>query len=385
MDVVVIGGAGHIGLPLALSLAKSGKRVAILDKDVAKLKMIRNGIAPFLEGGINGLLNDRKTKSNLTVTSDNKVILRSKFVIVTIGTPIDEHMSPVFGLMKKMFFGIREYLIDGQIIILRSTLYPGVTVKINSLLKSFNKKLEVCYCPERIAEGKAIEEIQELPQIVSGFSPMAIKKVRELFSLVSPEIVEVEPIEAELSKLFSNAWRYIKFAVANQFYMIAEDSGADYSRVYRSMVYKYPRNADLAKPGFSAGPCLFKDTMQLAAFVSDGFHLGRLAMSINEGMPMFLVNRLKSKYDLSKLTVGILGMAFKPNSDDKRDSLAYKLKSILEFEANKVVCSDVYIKDADFVEANRLIRDSDIIVVGCPHREYERLKYRRKMVINMWL
>ena len=143
----------------------------------------------------------------------------------------------------------------------------------------------------------------------------------------------LEPEEAELAKLFTNTWRYIKFATANQLFMMANDFGLDYERIRTALAYNYPRAADLPAAGFAAGPCLFKDTMQLAAFNNNNFHLGQASVSINEGLPLYVVARLEQRYDLATMTVGILGMSFKAESDDIRSSLSYKLKRILRFKA----------------------------------------------------
>ena len=141
------------------------------------------------------------------------------------------------------------------------------------------------------------------------------------------------PEEAELAKLFTNTWRYIKFAAANQFYVMANDHGLDFERIRKALAHDYPRAADMPGAGFAAGPCLFKDTMQLAAFTDNSFVLGHSAMLVNEGLPLYLVSRLEKRHDLANSAVGILGMAFKGESDDIRSSLSYKLKRILEFRA----------------------------------------------------
>ena len=150
---------------------------------------------------------------------------------------------------------------------------------------------------------------------MSGITPEAEDGAAELFSLIAPEVVRLSPVEAELAKLFSNAYRYIQFAVANQFYLISNAAGVDYYRVLDGMKKNYPR-ADMPRAGFAAGPCLFKDTMQLAAFYRNQFSLGHAAMLVNESMPQFIVDKLEARYKLSELTVGVLGMAFKANIDD---------------------------------------------------------------------
>lgn len=381
-DICVVGGCGHVGLPLAILFADKGFDVCIYDIDKEALETVNDGKMPFLEEGAEELL---KTVigSSLFTTNDPKVISISKFIVIVIGTPVDEHLNPKFTLMKDFFSNLLPYFKDGQIIILRSTVFPGTTGRINELFKNSGLKVYVTYCPERIAQGKAMRELMEMPQIISGFDDNAIEEVANLFKTLTQNIIILNPMEAELAKLFTNTWRYIQFATANQFYTIATNYGLDFYKIYDAMKCKYPRAKDFPPAGFAAGPCLLKDTMQVAAFNNNTFFLGHAAMLINEGLPNFIVQKLKEKYSLKDKRVGILGMAFKANSDDKRESLSYKLKKILEIEARKVLCSDVYIHEKGFVSAHELIRNSDIIILGAPHKEYKDLVINENLV-DVW-
>jgi UDP-N-acetyl-D-mannosaminuronic acid dehydrogenase len=219
---------------------------------------------------------------------------------------------------------------------------------------------------------------------VSARSPQGLDRAAKLFSLLTETIVELTPEEAELAKLFTNVWRYIKFAAANQFFMMANDRGLDFERIRLGLTEDYPRAADMPGAGFAAGPCLFKDTMQLAAFNNNNFALGHTAMTINEGLPLYLVHRLEQKYDLSSLTVGILGMAFKGGSDDIRSSLSYKLKRILEFKADKVLCADPYVTvDPALLPQEEVIARSDLLIIATPHQQYRDL-VTDKPVADIW-
>lgn len=381
-DICVVGGCGHVGLPLAILFADKGFNVCIYDIDEEALKTVNDGKMPFLQEGAEEIFK-AAIGSTLFATHDPKVISRSKFIVVVIGTPMDEHLNPMFSLMKDFFSNLLPYFKDGQIIIVRSTVFPGTTEKINELLKNSGIKVYVTFCPERIAQGKAIRESMELPQIVSGFDDNAIGKVTSLFKTLTQDIIILKPMEAELAKLFTNTWRYIQFATANQLYMIAASYGLDFYKIYDAMKCKYPRAKDFPPAGFVAGPCLLKDTMQVAAF-NNTFFLGHAAMLINEGLPNFIIRRLKDKYSIKNKAVGILGMAFKANSDDKRESLSYKLKKILEMEAKKVLCSDMYINEEGFVSAHELIRNSDIIILGAPHKEYKDLVINDRILVDVW-
>jgi UDP-N-acetyl-D-mannosaminuronic acid dehydrogenase len=191
-------------------------------------------------------------------------------------------------------------------------------------------------------------------------------------------------MEAELAKLFSNTWRYITFAIGNQFYMTAADHGLNYHNIYKAMVTDYERNKDLPRPGFAAGPCLLKDTMQLAAFNNNNFFLGHAAMLVNEGFPSYIIEKLlKAVPDLHNKTIGILGMAFKAESDDARDSLSYKLKKIAATKCRAVLCHDFYVKDASFSSLEDTLEKSDILILGAPHKDYAKIdiaKYKNKIL-----
>jgi UDP-N-acetyl-D-mannosaminuronic acid dehydrogenase len=306
-------------------------------------------------------------------------------VVVVIGTPVDEHLNPTFHSMRKFFSGLAPYLVDGQCIILRSTVYPGTTEKIRDLVAKAGKDVSVAFCPERVAEGKAMEELSSLPQIVSGYDERGVSMAVELFGKIAKSIIRLSPLEAELTKIFANVWRYIQFATANQFFMIATDYGLDFYKIYDALTRDYPRMAGLPKSGFAAGPCLFKDTMQLAAATNNTFALGHAAMLINEGLPNFVVRHIKRKYGLSGKRVGLLGMAFKADSDDPRESLSYKLRKVLEYEAAEVLCTDVYIEDPSFHPLEEVLDRSDVLVVAAPHREYRGLRMPEgKPVVDIW-
>jgi UDP-N-acetyl-D-mannosaminuronic acid dehydrogenase len=222
---------------------------------------------------------------------------------------------------------------------------------------------------------------------VSGFTETAVARSRALFARLGVPTIEVSVQEAEMVKLFSNAWRYIQFAIANQFYMIATEHGADYSRIYRAMTYNYERTQDFPKPGFAAGPCLLKDTLQLSAFYGNHFQLGQAAMMVNEGLPNFVVKHLERSLGrgVRGLTVGILGMAFKADIDDIRDSLSYKLAKILKFHGATVLCSDEYVKDPALVSLEEVVAASKILIVGVPHSAYRNLTVPKgKFLVDLW-
>jgi UDP-N-acetyl-D-mannosaminuronic acid dehydrogenase len=394
--VAVMGGCGHVGLPLAIGLAEVGFKTAIYDIDREACTLVRSGKMPFEEEQAEDVLREQLANGRLTVSSDPTVLSEAQFVICVVGTPVDEFLNPMVHRFFQAVETIRPHLRDGQILVLRSTLFPETSKKVHELFQSRGPKVDVVVCPERVAQGKGYLEIKSLPQIIAGFTERGLKAARFLFEPFGVEICEVQPIEAELAKLFNNVWRYITFAVANQFYTLAADYGLDYHRIHHAVTHHYPRGQGLPRPGFTAGPCLFKDTMQLSAFSSNHFFLGHAAMLVNEGLPLYVVQQMAKKYDLANMTVGILGMAFKADCDDVRDSLSFKLRKILATRCKKVLCSDHHvqpkvlfkataqIRPEEFLSPQDLVDRCDLVVLGVPHREYKNLDFGDKPVVDIW-
>jgi len=384
-DVCVIGGAGHVGLPFALVCADSGLRTVIYDKDSEKVRQIRSGVMPFAEEGADEVLRRVLPTGRLAVEDRPDLMSQCRFLLMIIGTPLDEHLNPSFVAIDRVLESAREHLRDGQILILRSTVFPGTSQRIQRYLEDLGLSIRVACCPERVAQGYSLREFRQLPQIISAFDAETLAAVRGLFAKFTPEFVEMEPMEAELCKLMTNSWRYIQFATVNQFFMLASECGVDFDRILHGCRHNYPRMAGMPGPGFAAGPCLVKDTMQLAAFSHNQFMLGHSAMLINEGLPSHLIGLARSRVDLGQATAGILGMAFKAESDDPRDSLSYKLRKLLVLEARAVLCTDPFVKDPRLVPLERVLAEADVLFVATPHRCYRELPpLEGKVIIDIW-
>jgi UDP-N-acetyl-D-mannosaminuronic acid dehydrogenase len=384
-DLAIVGGAGHIGLPMALVMADSGLNVHIVDLDVNAITTIKRGQMPFTEQGAQPILERMLSAGRLSFSAEATGLANAAAVILTIGTPVDEFLNPEMKAIKRWADDALPYLVDDQLIILRSTLYPGTTEWLDGYLKSRGKNVRLAYCPERIVQGFAIEELQKLPQIVSGTTPEAADAAAKLFLRIAKDVVYLSTAEAEFAKLFANAYRYIQFATANQFYMIANAAGVDYNRVLDGLKQNYPRAAGIPRAGLAAGPCLLKDTMQLAAFSRNHFALGHAAMLANEGLILYMIDELKKNYPLESMTVGILGMAFKAECDDIRSSLSYKLKKFLKLHAREVVTTDPYVTvDPELVSTEAAIERSDLLVLCAPHKVYQNLDLRGKPLYDIW-
>jgi UDP-N-acetyl-D-mannosaminuronic acid dehydrogenase len=385
LDLVVLGGGGHVGLPLSLAFADAGLNVGIYDINSATLERIAAGSMPFKETGADELLPKVLATGRLTLSNDPSLLTRANQVIVVIGTPVDEFLNPSMTVFEKTVAEIAPHLREGALVVMRSTVYPGTTEYVAGQLAERGAKVDVAFCPERIAEGHALEELHTLPQIIGADDDRAAERATALFTRIGPKTIRTTSREAELAKLFTNTWRYMKFAVANQFLMIADQAGVDYTKVLQAIREDYPRARDLPGPGFAAGPCLFKDTMQLAAFTADHFPIGQAAMQVNEGLPSYIVTALERRYGtLRGKTVGILGMAFKAESDDTRASLSFKLRKLLTWAGASVVCTDPYVQDDRLISLDQAIDQSEVIVLGVPHKAYRGLVLGGRDVVDVW-
>lgn len=379
--ICIIGGGGHVGFPLGLFLASKNFKIYLYERNLEVCNKINKGIAPYYEFGAEKLI--KKYKKNYTAGYSEKFIKDAKIIIVCIGTPVDNQLKPDLKSFLNFFRYLKKIISKNQTIIIRSSVYPGITNKVKLILKGKNSN--IVYCPERILQGKSLVELPKLPQIISAYNKKSLSVSKSLFKKVTKKIIVTSILEAELIKLFSNAWRYINFATSNQFHMICNDFNVNFNKIRNSMMYGYDRNSNLPLAGFAAGPCLLKDTMQLSHFVDNKFVLGNASLKINEGLPNYIIGDLEKKYNLKKKKIGILGLSFKSDVDDIRDSLSIKLIKILKRKKYKFFISDEYVNDKRIISAKKLIKSSDIIIVAVPHKNYRNMIIpKNKIKIDTW-
>ncbi len=382
VDIAIIGGAGHIGLPLGLLLANKKKKIILYDKNQINLDLIEKSKLPFMEK--NGLKLLKKNKKRIFPTSNKKLLKNAKIIIICIGTPV-KNSKPDLKFFFKVFREIKPFLNPKKLLIVRSSIYPGSIYKIQKYLgKKYNN---ISYCPERVVQGESISELPKLPQIISGLSPLSINQSKKIFNLICKKTIVTSILEAELIKLFSNSWRYINFSISNQFYNICEKLNVNFNDLRKNMMDGYERNKDIPKAGFAAGPCLYKDTAQLNAFLKNSFTLGKEATKINQTLPIEIYKKLKKKFGrkLTKKKIGILGVAFKPDIDDTRDSLSLDLYNYLKKKKLKIFMSDDFVDIKSKINKNMLIKNSDIIILGTPHKVYKKIKIpKKKYLIDTW-
>lgn len=378
MDVSVIGGGGHVGLAMGLVLSDAGHRVRLIDKQTDVLADVERGQLPYHEPGGEEILAAGLDAGRIDTATDLDGIGDSDVVTVVVGTPIDEHNNP----QMENFFGIIDEIIDrltpGQLVVLRSTVYPGTTAIVRQKFEDagyeVGEDVGLVFAPERVAQHRAIEEMQTLPQLVGAFDDHSYEGARNLFdTFVEKECLRLKPTEAEIGKLFTNMWRYVTFAVANEFHLIADEFAdrhdVNVHRILDQTSSDYPR-FDVPAPGANVGgPCLTKDGW----FLIDDIPYNDMvttAFQINEGMPAQILKRMQSMApDPEK--VAILGMSFKRDSDDTRNSVSFKMQKVLERKGYRdVVAVDPNCEEfADLPAAE----GSDWAIVMTPHSAFEDL------------
>ena len=287
--VSIVGGVGHVGAPLGLALSSKGYNVILIDKNKENTKKINRGEMPFIEKGCPKLLKKMISKKKIFATLELSEVKRCKYIIVCLGTPTNNKFEPNLKNFINFFYSLKKYLNSNHIIIIRSSIYPGICNKVFNIIKNSCKNLS--YCPERIAQGKSLQELPKISQIISGKNTKSKLESGKIFKKVCKKIIYTKIIEAELIKLFSNAYRYINFSISNQFYMICKNQNLDFFKIRKIMRDDYKRNENIPMAGFTAGPCLLKDTIQLSSFYNHKFSLGLTAMSINESLPKFLIKK----------------------------------------------------------------------------------------------
>lgn len=373
----IIGGFGRVGLAFAAIFAHfTNNKVIVNDTNTNAVNSYNlYKTATFYEPYLNELLQ----ASNILISYSLEDVKSVDYIVIAIGTNVDKYLNPKLSSIFDLINNLMPYL-NTQTIILRSTLYPGTTKKIESLLKRNSKEVFIAFCPERVATSKMINELLTLPQVIATNNTLSMLSANLLFKELGVKTLNLNnSTEGELLKLYTNSYRYIKFAIANKFYMISRSFDCDHNAIYDAMLDGYERMKDFPRPGFTGGSCLSKDTLQLAAH--DELLLGNIAFTINESMPLFIFREIRKKYDnLHAKTVGILGMAFKGETDDIRDSLSYRMRKILLNECKSVLCTDPYVKSDLISSLEYVLNNSDILILMANHKEYKSLKCAKPII-----
>ena len=397
-DVCVIG-TGRVGLPLALSFLDVGLRVVGVDKDASLRRTVNDGRMPFMEPGYDDLVAERK----LRVFEDASIAAQARSIVVTVGTPLHTHIETDLSQIRRVLQEVGPHLRKGQLVVLRSTVAPGTTEYVRRWIERHTElrvgdNVFLSFCPERIAEGKAYEELKTLPQIIGAEDDASYQSSKVLFQRLTKDILRTNYVSAELVKLFNNVARYVHFALANQFALIADTYGANIYEIRRMANYKYSRSY-IPMPGLTAGTCLRKDFGMLNEW-NPYPDLLLSAWKMNEYIPAFLVDHLEKRVDIHGKRVAILGYSFKADTDDIRDSLAPKLHRYIERRLPiEIRVADKYLPSVIDDPINgkvtnhderRALEDAEIVFVATNHGGYGDLlrewseEHADAWVVDIW-
>ena len=383
-------GLGRIGLPLALSFADHGLEVIGIDKDRARLETVGEGRMPFAETGTQELLDRVLPSGRLKLTERIADAADADYIVLTLGTPAHIHLEIDISQIRGAVDDLLPLLHEGQTLILRSTVAPGTTDWLAGYVEqrrgfTVGEDFFVAHVPERIAVDRFLDEIATLPTIIGGVGPGSGARAAELFEVFGAEIRQTSPVEAELAKIWTNIYRYATFAIPNLLMMECEQYGANVFEVIDLVNRDYPRGG-IAAPGLTAGTCLRKDF----AFSEERSSAPGMLLAVSrvhESMPRFLVEGLRRRLGpLRDRKVAVLGLTFKRDSDDLRDSLSFKLIRLLERELAHVSRHDPHVPDQS-EPLESALAGADAVVVATNHSAYEALLGqipRNALVVDPW-
>lgn len=393
-------GLGRVGLPLALAYAVRGIRTFGVDLDESRVAAIQAGTMPFQEADGQRVLEGLKDSDKLDVGSDYRRLRDADAIFITVGTLLNSEFRPDYTYVEQVLTGLADVLRPVQILMLRSTVAPGTLTRRvkpfveNNLHFRVGRDVLLASTPERIAAGKALQELPVLPEIVGGIDDISSEVAAEVLKTLNPvkKVFTTKPEGAELAKLFTNVYRYVTFALANEFALLAEVNGADAHEIIRASNEDYPRGG-IPLPGPCGGPCLAKDGYFLVENLTfPDFIL--TAWKLNEGVPAYMVRRLKRRLEergqfLDGARVCVLGLGFKAEIDDTRQSPALRIIEMLRSEGANVVVSDPFHETADLESA---VRGASAIVLATNHRifrdlpflEYIKEAQPRPILVDCW-
>lgn len=370
-------GLGRIGLPLAVVFANKGLHVIGIDNNSTRLELIKNSKSPFQDDpNLQDELQKAIASKNIEFATTFQSNSNLDVIIVTVGTPNTSENNMDYSQLFSALEQICNAGLKDKFIVFRSTMPPGTTSQIivpyleSKSGEECGKNFKVAMCPERIFVNNAIKEIQELPEIVGGIDAESNELGEELFLLLNgkKDISFTTPTGAELAKLFTNIYRYISFALSNEFAIWAERFGLDANEIIKIANYKYSRSK-IAIPGFVGGPCLSKDGIFLdnnTTFSS----IVSTAWKLNESIPQHVVNSIKRiSGNLFGKKIAVLGLSYKADSDDLRDSPSVKLVKILESVGAQVMVHDPFQNDTKSLE--EVLKSAEIVIIATNHSKFK--------------
>ena len=391
---IAIIGLGRVGLPLASVLANSGFKISGIDANELRLESIIKGVCPFYDPPLQENLEKAIASGNVSVVKNISESSLPNIIFFTVGTPSSGGGTVDYTQLYGALEEVSKFDLKDKMIILRSTMPPKTTEDIiipyledkSSLKCGIDFGLVVC--PERILEGKAIKELFELPEIIGGINEISNEIAKEVFLAINPnkEILITTLTGGELAKLFTNIYRYITFALANEFAVWSEMYGVDGSEIIKIANHNYDR-CNIPRPGFAGGPCLSKDGTFLdnnTTFTS----IVSAAWKLNESIPQHIINSIKKiEVNLFNKKITVLGLSFKSGSDDLRNSPSVKLTEILRSIGANILIHDPYVKSTSSLDES--LKEADIVIIATNHKEFTDIKDKinnsnAKIIYDVW-
>lgn len=378
VDVIILGGCGRVGLPLAGVLADEGLSVLAIDSDTTRVRAVAEGGSPYSECW--DLLSRDTVKRKLRAVCPGQIPrhLASQWLVMATG---GEDVL-IADDLRRLTNQYDDLLRRTSCLIIRSTVAVGTTHAIAKDLAVSYPEMALAYCPDRCAEGSAPKELRELPQLIGADDRAGAAAARILFGKVSPSQILLEPNEAELAKLVTNAWRYIACATANDLYACCVQRGFNFRRVHEAITTDYDRGMCFIPPRFTAGPCLPKDSVALSAMLPESLVL-QSAIRVNSSLVDRMIEILADSYELTGLCVAVLGVTFKPNCDDLRNSDGWRFAKALRDKCSEVLISDPLATFEGNTPLDEVARRANLAVVATPHAAYTKLELPIP-VVRLW-
>ena len=378
----IVGGCGHVGLPLALAFARKGHAVDLLDTSPERVALVNGGRMPFQEEGADALLAETVRAGLIKATTDPAVLEDAAAIIVTIGTPVDEYLDPSVGEFDRSMNELLDRVRPGQMLVLRSTLFPGVTDRLARQLEQRGRAdVDLAYCPERIVQGQSLRELEQLPQLVAGTTTRAAERAADLFRVDLPQ-------GAVPAADRGGAGQAVLQRLALHQFRDRQPVLRDGPPLRGRLPHDLPRPARGLSahgsrwPGPASRPAraCSRTRCSSGAFNHGSFVLGQAAMMINEGLPYLIVQDVKRAYPLADMTVGVLGMAFKPNSDDPRSSLVVQAAQGAAGGVQARPLHRPLRPDTGLTPLEEVLDQADLLIVGTPHDCYKGLTFRQPVI-----
>ena len=394
-DVCIVG-MGYVGLTLAVAMAECGFEVLGVEINPTTTKALREGNAHFFELGLQSRLARQTKIGNLKFETPDEAAgaRKCRVFILTVGTPLNDEGDPRMDMVERATKYVAEVMPEDSIVILRSTVRLGTTRKVvKPILEASGKHFRLAYCPERTIEGRALEELRSLPQIVGGLGDEDTWQATRIFQRLTPTTIRVSSLEsAEIIKLLDNSFRDLSFAIGNEVALLCDAAGLDGIEVIKAANTGYERT-NIAKPGFVGGPCLEKDPHILQHSLRDFDYVPKLISNgrqLNEELPVIVSKTIldwsKSKGVDPDMKIAICGLAFKgrPETDDLRGTPAKLIIKAIRraFPRSRVFGQDFAVKDQDTAtlgiqpaSIEDAFEGASVVIIANNHTGYSRIDY----------